>query len=90
MCVYVTLSNVYCVCVCVCAGVSADVEELLVEGLLLQVTLPELQQLLLILQTRLCSSPSANHTSSSHCDHLYYASLEKSPPHSNTQVRPSL
>ncbi|XP_031423782.1 lysine (K)-specific demethylase 5Ba isoform X2 [Clupea harengus] len=66
-------------------GVSADVEELLVEGLLLQVTLPELQQLLLILQTRLCSSPSANHTSSSHCDHLYYASLEKSPPHSNTQ-----
>ncbi|XP_062401149.1 lysine (K)-specific demethylase 5Ba isoform X1 [Sardina pilchardus] len=60
-------------------GERGQVEELLVEGLLLQVTLPELQQLLLTLQTPVSHAPS------SHCDHLYYAPLDKSPPHANTQ-----
>ncbi|XP_041944652.1 lysine (K)-specific demethylase 5Ba [Alosa sapidissima] len=61
-------------------GESAEVEQLLVEGLLLQVTLPELQQLLLTLQ-----SPAACHAPPSHCDHLYYAPLDKSPPHAAAQ-----
>ncbi|XP_063072078.1 lysine (K)-specific demethylase 5Ba isoform X2 [Engraulis encrasicolus] len=61
------------------SGVSSEVEQLVVEGLLLQVSLPELQQLLLTMQTRLSPTPSANH------DHLYHASLDKSPAPSHGQ-----
>uniref|UniRef100_A0AAY4EY34 [histone H3]-trimethyl-L-lysine(4) demethylase n=1 Tax=Denticeps clupeoides TaxID=299321 RepID=A0AAY4EY34_9TELE len=65
-----------------------DLEVLMVEGLLLPVTLPEIQQLHQALLTRLSSTPpsSPNSLTSGHCDHQYYASPEKSPPHTNGLV----
>lgn len=58
---------------------SAELEELLVEGLLLQVTLPELQQLYSNLLSRLL--PSQHSMQSSEHDHQYHIAQDRSPPH---------
>lgn len=58
---------------------SAELEELLVEGLLLQVTLPELQQLYSSLINRF--SPSQHSLQSSEHDHQYHIAQDRSPPH---------
>ncbi|XP_036415600.1 lysine (K)-specific demethylase 5Ba isoform X1 [Colossoma macropomum] len=58
---------------------SPDLEELLAEGLLLQVTLPELQQLYQGLLSRF--SPSHHSLQSSEHDHQYYIAQDRSPPH---------
>uniref|UniRef100_A0A8C2DDG2 [histone H3]-trimethyl-L-lysine(4) demethylase n=1 Tax=Cyprinus carpio TaxID=7962 RepID=A0A8C2DDG2_CYPCA len=54
-------------------------QELLVEGLLLQVTLPELQQLYSSLLNRF--SPSQHSLQSSEHDHQYHIAQDKSSPH---------
>uniref|UniRef100_A0A4W4DXS5 [histone H3]-trimethyl-L-lysine(4) demethylase n=1 Tax=Electrophorus electricus TaxID=8005 RepID=A0A4W4DXS5_ELEEL len=48
-----------CACACVVLGLSAELEELMVEGLLLQVSLPEVEQL----YTLLLKGPPAEHSS---------------------------
>ncbi|TRY59713.1 hypothetical protein DNTS_002507 [Danionella cerebrum] len=58
---------------------SPDLEELLVEGLLLQVTLPELQQLYSSLINRF--SLSQHSLQSSEHDHQYHIAQDRSPPH---------
>uniref|UniRef100_A0A673HVW5 [histone H3]-trimethyl-L-lysine(4) demethylase n=1 Tax=Sinocyclocheilus rhinocerous TaxID=307959 RepID=A0A673HVW5_9TELE len=58
---------------------SAELEELLVEGLLLQVTLPELQQLYSSLLNRFL--PSQHSLQSSEHDHQYHIAQDRSPPH---------
>ncbi|XP_052465672.1 lysine-specific demethylase 5B isoform X2 [Carassius gibelio] len=57
----------------------AELEELLVEGLLLQVTLPELQQLYSSLLSRF--SPSQHSLQSSEHDHQYHIAQDRGPPH---------
>uniref|UniRef100_A0A8C1FG75 [histone H3]-trimethyl-L-lysine(4) demethylase n=1 Tax=Cyprinus carpio carpio TaxID=630221 RepID=A0A8C1FG75_CYPCA len=56
-----------------------ELEELLVEGLLMQVTLPELQQLYSSLLNRF--SPSQHSLQSSEHDHQYHIAQDRSPPH---------
>uniref|UniRef100_A0A4W4F2A6 [histone H3]-trimethyl-L-lysine(4) demethylase n=1 Tax=Electrophorus electricus TaxID=8005 RepID=A0A4W4F2A6_ELEEL len=56
---------------------SSELEDLLVEGLLLQVTLPELQQLYQGFLNQL--SPSHHSLQSSEHDHQYHIKLEKNP-----------
>uniref|UniRef100_A0A671RF92 [histone H3]-trimethyl-L-lysine(4) demethylase n=1 Tax=Sinocyclocheilus anshuiensis TaxID=1608454 RepID=A0A671RF92_9TELE len=56
-----------------------ELEELLVEGLLMQVTLPELQQLYRSLLNRF--SPSQHSLQSSEHDHQYHIAQDRSPPH---------
>uniref|UniRef100_A0A673HDD9 [histone H3]-trimethyl-L-lysine(4) demethylase n=1 Tax=Sinocyclocheilus rhinocerous TaxID=307959 RepID=A0A673HDD9_9TELE len=56
-----------------------ELEELLVEGLLMQVTLPELQQLYSSLLNRF--SPSQHSLQSSVHDHQYHIAQDRSPPH---------
>uniref|UniRef100_A0A672QHZ6 [histone H3]-trimethyl-L-lysine(4) demethylase n=1 Tax=Sinocyclocheilus grahami TaxID=75366 RepID=A0A672QHZ6_SINGR len=58
---------------------SVELEELLVEGLLLQVTLPELQQLYSSLLNRFL--PSQHSLQSSEHDHQYHIAQDRSPPH---------
>uniref|UniRef100_A0A4W4F4V2 [histone H3]-trimethyl-L-lysine(4) demethylase n=1 Tax=Electrophorus electricus TaxID=8005 RepID=A0A4W4F4V2_ELEEL len=58
-------------------GLSSELEDLLVEGLLLQVTLPELQQLYQGFLNQL--SPSHHSLQSSEHDHQYHIKLEKNP-----------
>ncbi|XP_030632475.1 lysine (K)-specific demethylase 5Ba isoform X3 [Chanos chanos] len=69
------------------SGLSVELEELMVEGLLLQVTLPEMQQLYHSLRYRLCSSQTNWHPSlqSSEHDHQYHIAQDRSPPHQNGQ-----
>ncbi|KTG33293.1 hypothetical protein cypCar_00011405 [Cyprinus carpio] len=64
---------------CIPLNGNAELEELLVEGLLLQVTLPELQQLYSSLLNRF--SPSQHSLQSSEHDHQYHIAQDKSPPH---------
>uniref|UniRef100_A0A3B4E1W0 [histone H3]-trimethyl-L-lysine(4) demethylase n=1 Tax=Pygocentrus nattereri TaxID=42514 RepID=A0A3B4E1W0_PYGNA len=70
----VSLHNYY-----LCFILSPDQEELLAEGLLLQVTLPELQQLYQGLLSWF--SPSHHSFQSSEHDHQYYIAQDRSPPH---------
>lgn len=56
-----------------------ELEELLVEGLLMQVTLPELQLLYSSLLNRF--SPSQHSLQSSEHDHQYHIAQDRSPPH---------
>ncbi|KAI2659192.1 Lysine-specific demethylase 5B [Labeo rohita] len=58
---------------------SAELEDLLVEGLLQQVTLPELQPLYSSLLNRFL--PSQNSLQSSEHDHQYHIAQDRSPPH---------
>ncbi|XP_066526984.1 lysine (K)-specific demethylase 5Ba [Hoplias malabaricus] len=58
---------------------SPELEELLVEGLLLQVTLPELQQLYQCLLNQF--SPSHYSLQSSEHDHQYHIAQDRSPPY---------
>ncbi|XP_051532349.1 lysine-specific demethylase 5B-like isoform X1 [Myxocyprinus asiaticus] len=58
---------------------SAELEELLVEGLLLQVNLPELQHLYSSLLNRF--TPSQHSLQSSEHDHQYHIAQDRSPPH---------
>ncbi|KAI7795195.1 lysine (K)-specific demethylase 5Ba [Triplophysa rosa] len=60
-------------------GLRSELEELLVEGLLLQVTLPELQQLYSNLINRF--SPPQHSLQSSEHDHQYHIAQDKSSPH---------
>ncbi|XP_062843106.1 lysine (K)-specific demethylase 5Ba [Trichomycterus rosablanca] len=67
------------------SALSPEIEELLVEGLLLQVTLPELHHLYQGLLSSLC--PCQHSLQSSEHDHQYYIAqnrnpTHKSPPHS--------
>uniref|UniRef100_A0A4W4DXD0 [histone H3]-trimethyl-L-lysine(4) demethylase n=1 Tax=Electrophorus electricus TaxID=8005 RepID=A0A4W4DXD0_ELEEL len=72
-----------CACACVVLGLSAELEELMVEGLLLQVSLPEVEQL----YTLLLKGPPAEHSSqlthSAHHSpqHASYNSQENTAPH---------
>uniref|UniRef100_A0A8C1YGD6 [histone H3]-trimethyl-L-lysine(4) demethylase n=1 Tax=Cyprinus carpio TaxID=7962 RepID=A0A8C1YGD6_CYPCA len=63
--------HVFCVYV---PGLSSELEELMVEGLLLQVSLPETQQLYRLL---LCGPPTTN---TSHTEHAPYLTPEHSSP----------
>lgn len=80
-------------CVCCVLALSPELEELLVEGLLLQVTLPELQHLYQGLLNRFF--PSQHALQSSEHDHQYYIAQDssliyKSPPQGKIQVRPPI
>nr|XP_055039906.1 lysine (K)-specific demethylase 5Ba isoform X2 [Misgurnus anguillicaudatus] len=66
-------------------GLSTELEELLVEGLLLQVTLPELQQLYSNLINRF--SPPQHSLQSSEHDHQYHIAQDRSPPHKSSPHR---
>lgn len=78
-------------CVLYVTVLSPELEELLVEGLLLQVTLPELQHLY---QGLLSSAfPSQHALQSSEHDHQYHITQDtsltyKSPPQNMVQVSP--
>lgn len=61
------------------SGLRSELEELLVEGLLLQVTLPELQQLYSNLINRF--SPPQHSLQSSEHDHQYHIAQDRSSPH---------
>lgn len=78
-------------CVCCVSVLSPELEELLVEGLLLQVALPELQQLYQGLLNRFF--PSQHALQSSEHDHQYHIAQDssltyKSPAQGKVQVRP--
>lgn len=73
------------------SALSPELDELLVEGLLLQVTLPELQHLYQGLLSRFF--PSQHALQSSKHDHQYHIAQDsnltyKNPPQSKIQVRP--
>uniref|UniRef100_A0A8B9RKK6 [histone H3]-trimethyl-L-lysine(4) demethylase n=1 Tax=Astyanax mexicanus TaxID=7994 RepID=A0A8B9RKK6_ASTMX len=71
---------IYLTVLYVCVSVlSPELEELLVEGLLLQVTLPELQQLYQGLLSRF--SPFHHLLQSSEHDHQYHIAQDRSPLH---------
>uniref|UniRef100_A0A8B9LGU5 [histone H3]-trimethyl-L-lysine(4) demethylase n=1 Tax=Astyanax mexicanus TaxID=7994 RepID=A0A8B9LGU5_ASTMX len=77
---------IYLTVLYVCVSVlSPELEELLVEGLLLQVTLPELQQLYQGLLSRF--SPFHHLLQSSEHDHQYHIAQDRSPLHRIFELR---